>query len=313
MTIRQTLPALATAVALCLPTFAAAQDTPIAETPSADAPATEAPATDTPVAEAPAGEAPDAETVVATVNGTDITLGHMIVLKQRLPEQYRQLPPNILFDGILDQLVQQTLLGQEVEQLSPGSQLTIDIEMRALRANEELSRLSQSAVTDEALQAAYDASYGSAEPGTEYNASHILVATEDEAKALVEEINGGADFAELAKTKSTGPSGPRGGELGWFGEGAMVEPFEVAVKAMEPGSVSAPVQTQFGWHVIKLNETRQATAPALDDVRTELMDQVQRSAIEARIEELTSAADVTRKSSADIDPAVLDDLSLLGE
>ncbi len=313
MTIRQTLPALATAVALCLPTFAAAQDTPAAETPSTDAPAAEAPATDAPVAEAPTGEAPDAETVVATVNGTDITLGHMIVLKQRLPEQYRQLPPNVLFDGILDQLVQQTLLSQEVKQLSAGSQLTIDNEMRALRANEELSRLSAASVTDEAIQAAYDASYGSAEPGMEYNASHILVATEDEAKALVEEINGGADFAELAKTKSTGPSGPRGGELGWFGEGAMVEPFEVAVKAMEPDTVSAPVQTQFGWHVIKLNETRQATAPALDEVRIELMDQVQRSAIEARIEELTSASDVTRKTSTEIDPALLDDLSLLGD
>ncbi len=313
MMIRQTLPTLAIAVALCLPTFAAAQDAPAAETPSTDAPAGEAPATDTPVAEAPAGEAADAETVVATVNGTDITLGHMIVLKQRLPEQYRQLPPNVLFDGILDQLVQQTLLGQEVEQLSAGSQLTIDNEMRALRANEELSQIAQTSVTDEAIQAAYDASYGAAEPGMEYNASHILVATEDEATALVEEINGGADFAELAKTKSTGPSGPRGGELGWFGEGAMVEPFEVAVKAMEPGSVSAPVQTQFGWHVIKLNETRQATAPALDEVRTELMDQVQRSAIEARIEELTSAADVTRKTSTEIDPALLDDLSLLGE
>ena len=316
MIIRQALPALATAVVLWLPTFAAAQDTPAAETPSTDAPATDAPSADapvadTPVAETPAGEALDADTVVATVNGTDITLGHMIVLKQRLPEQYRQLPPDVLFDGILDQLVQQTLLGQQVEDLSTGSRLTIENEERALMANEELTRLAEAAVTDEAVQAAYDASYGSAEPGMEYNASHILVATEDEAKALVEELNGGADFAEVAKTKSTGPSGPRGGELGWFGEGAMVEPFEEAVKALEVGAISEPVQTQFGWHVIKLNETRQATAPALQDVRGELVDQVQRSAIESRIEELTASADVTRKTSAEIDPALLDNLGLL--
>ena len=255
----------------------------------------------------------NAETVVATVNGTELTLGHMITLKQRLPQQYQQLPNDVLFEGILDQLVQQTLLGDTVDALSLGTQLTLENEERALRANEAITRVVAEALTEEALQEAYQETYGSAEPETEYNASHILVATEDEAKALVEALNGGADFAELAKEKSTGPSGPRGGELGWFGTGAMVPPFEEAVITLEAGAVSAPVQTQFGWHVIKLNETRLTNAPALEEVRGELTDMVQRSALEAHIEGLEEGADVTRKTKDDIDPALLNDLSLLGD
>ena len=254
-----------------------------------------------------------ADTVVATVNGQDLTLGHMITLKQRLPQQYQQLPLDVLFDGILDQLVQQTLLGETVDNLSTGTRLTLENEERALRANEAITRVVADAVTDEALKATYEETYGSAEPEKEFNASHILVATEDEAKALVEALNGGADFAELAKEKSTGPSGPRGGNLGWFGTGAMVPPFEEAVLALEVGAVSAPVQTQFGWHVITLNETRLKNAPALQEVRGELTDKVQREALEARIEELQGDAEITRKTKEDIDPALLNDLSLLDD
>ena len=174
-----------------------------------------------------------ADTVVATVNGTDITLGHMIVLRSRLPAQYQQLPAETLFDGILDQLVQQTLLGQTLDTLSKGSLMTIENEERALKASEVIAEISAEAVTDEALQAAYDARFVGVEPGQEYNASHILVETEEEAMALIEELNGGADFATLAQEKSTGPSGPNGGQLGWFGTGAMVKPFEDAVVSME--------------------------------------------------------------------------------
>lgn len=252
-----------------------------------------------------------ADTVVATVNGTEIKVGHMMVLKQRLPAQYQQLPPDVLFNGILDQLVQQTLLGANVEELSFGSQMTLDNESRALRAAEEIQVLSNEALTDEALQAAYEDVYGNAEPEIEFNASHILVESEEEAKALVTELEGGADFAELAMEKSTGPSGPRGGELGWFGLGAMVAPFEEAVATMEVGEVSAPVQTQFGWHVIKLNETRVKDAPPFEQVRAQLADDVRLAAIQARVEELTESAEITRKTAEDIDPALLDNLELL--
>lgn len=252
-----------------------------------------------------------ADTVVATVNSTEITLGHMIVLKQRLPAQYQQLPPNVLFDGIMDQLVQQTLLGETVESLSTAARLSLDNEERALKAAERIQGLSEEAVTDEALQAAYEEAYGSTEPEVEFNASHILVETEDEAKALIAELEGDADFAQLAIDKSTGPSGPRGGELGWFGLGAMVAPFEEAVATMEPGDISTPVQTQFGWHVIKLNETRVKNAPPLEQVQAQLSDEIRRAAIESLVEELTASATVTRATAEEVDPALLDNFELL--
>jgi peptidyl-prolyl cis-trans isomerase C len=252
-----------------------------------------------------------ADTVVATVNGTDITLGHMLVLRQRLPQQYQQLPPEVLFEGILDQLVQQTLLGEQTENLSTVSRVTLDNEERALRAAEEVRRVVDEAMSEEAIQAAYDELYGSADPETEYNASHILVETEEEAAALVTDLEGGADFAELAKEKSTGPSGPRGGELGWFSVGAMVPPFEEAVVALEVGAVSAPVQTQFGWHVIKLNETRTKDAPTIEQVRGELVESVQAGAIETRIEALTETATIVRPELDGIDPTILNDMSIL--
>ncbi|NNE88490.1 MAG: peptidylprolyl isomerase [Silicimonas sp.] len=257
------------------------------------------------------GHEADPNKVVATVDGTDITLGHMIVLKQRLPQQYQQLPPDVLFEGILDQLVQQTLLGQQIETLTNGSKLTLENEERALRASDEIRSIVDAATTDEALQAAYDAAYGSAEPETEYNASHILVETEEAAAELITELEGGADFAELAMENSTGPSGPSGGQLGWFGKGAMVAPFEDAVLATEPGAISGPVQTQFGWHVIKLNETRIKDAPALEEVRGQLVDDASRAAIEARVEELEGDAEITRLTATDVDPALLDSVELL--
>lgn len=251
-----------------------------------------------------------AETVVATVNGTEITLGHMIVLRQRLPQQYAQVPPEQLFSGILDQLVQQTLLGEGVE-LTPGGVYTLDNEGRALRAAQVLQGIAAEATTVEAIEALYEERYANAEPEQEYNASHILVETEDEAAALIEELNGGADFAELAREKSTGPSGPNGGELGWFGKGAMVAPFEAAVVAMEPGDISEPVETQFGWHVVKLNEVRDAAAPELAQVQAELADEIQRTAIEARIEDLLSGAEVDRSVADGIDPALINNIGLL--
>ncbi len=258
-----------------------------------------------------AQDAPSPETVVATVNETEITLGHMIALRARLPQQYQQLPADVLFSGILDQLVQQQLLADTEDGLSPGGQITIDNEARAILANQAIGAIAEAAVTDEALQAAYEEAFASVEPATEFNASHILVETEEEAQALVTELEGGADFAELAMEKSTGPSGPNGGSLGWFGQGAMVEPFELAVTEMEVGAISAPVQTQFGWHVIKLNETRLAEAPPLEAVRAELVDQLQRAAVDARIAELTEAGGVDRSAADALDPTVLNDPALL--
>ncbi len=251
------------------------------------------------------------DTVIATVNGTEITLGHMLVLRARLPQEYQQLEPQVLFDGILDQLVQQTVLGQEAGELDSVNKLLLANEERALLSSQVIAETARAAATEEAIQAVYDAEYANAGGEMEYNASHILVETEDEAKAIVAEIEGGADFATLATERSSGPSGPSGGDLGWFGAGMMVEPFETAVFALEPGQVSAPVQTQFGWHVIRLNETREKPAPTLDEVRDQIVEQIQRAAVEAQVNALQAEADITLPEPGSIDPAVLNDMSLL--
>jgi len=254
--------------------------------------------------------AQDASTVVATVDGTDITLGHMIAMRERLPEQYQSLDDQTLFDGILEQLEQQTALSTEADGLSPEGELVMENERRALLAAEVVEARAAEAVTEEDVQAAYEEAYGNAEPATEYNASHILVETEEEARSLIAELEDGADFAELAKANSTGPSGPSGGDLGWFLPDAMVAEFADAVQEMEPGAISEPVQTQFGWHVIKLNDTRETTPPPLDEVRGEIEGQLQLDAIETIVSDAVDGAEITRPETQ-IDPALLRDTSLL--
>jgi len=291
----------------------------IALAEDAAAPATAAPATEAPAAEAPAAEAPaeamatplSAETVVARVNGIEITLGHMIVLKDRLPAEYQNLPDDVLFRGILDQLIQQTALAQSIEDdLSHRNDLVLENDRRAYLAGAAVDAAMAVPITDEALQAAYDAKYGATEPTKEYHAAHILVATEQEAKGLKAEIDGGADFAGVAMAHSTDGAAASGGDLGWFGAGMMVKEFEDAVVAMAPGTVSDPIQTQFGWHLVKLIDTRSATAPTMESVREELAAGIRQATLEARIAELTDASAVSR-SDEGIDPSVLRDATLL--
>lgn len=259
-----------------------------------------------------AQDTPTVDTVIATVNGKDITLGHMIIARATLPQQYQDLPDEVLYKGILDQLVQQTALADTYDgDLPKRVTLSLENETRSLTAGEVIEGVMAAPVDEEAVKAAYDAQYTDQETGEEYNASHILVETEEEANTIKTALDDGADFAELAREKSTGPSGPGGGSLGWFGAGMMVPSFEAAVVAMEPGAVSAPVETQFGWHVIKLNETRKTEAPALDDVREELELQVRQTLVQTRIEEITNDADVDRMSEQEIDPALIKNIDWL--
>ncbi|MEO1117523.1 MAG: peptidylprolyl isomerase [Pseudomonadota bacterium] len=125
----------------------------------------------------------------------------------------------------------------------------------------------------------------------QFKASHILLETEDEAKAVIVELDGGADFAELAKEKSTGPSGPQGGDLGWFEAGAMVAPFSQAVSELENGKYStAPVQTQFGWHVILRQESRKAEAPAFEELKDRLKQGMEQQQFQDYFETLKAEA-----------------------
>lgn len=257
-------------------------------------------------------QAQDANTVVATVNGKSITLGHMIVARAILPEQYQQLPNEVLFEGILKQLVEQTLLAGAFDGTLPKRiPISLENEQRSLIAGETLEVVLSQALSEDAVKAAYDAQFADAEPSKEYNASHILVETEEEALAIQAGVDGGADFATVAKEKSTGPSGPNGGSLGWFGKGAMVPSFEAAVVGLEVGAVSAPVQTQFGWHVIILNETRNTSAPELDAVRVEIEGTLRQEAVTTKIEELREAATIDQSGVEVIDPSILSDLSIV--
>lgn len=260
-----------------------------------------------------AEDKPGADTVIASVNGTEITLGHMILVQQNLPQQYQTLPSDVLFNGILDQIIQQTVLAQSApEGDSRLVRLSIDNERRALKAGEVLQVAVESAINDVAVQELFDAKYADGTGGREFNASHILVETEEKALELIALLEGGADFAELAKEHSTGPSGPNGGQLGWFGEGMMVPPFEKAVLEMAVGAISVPVKTQFGWHVIKLNDARTKAAPTLDEVRAPIEGELENAAIDARIKELTDAAKIV-KDGTDIDPALVKRADLLTE
>jgi peptidyl-prolyl cis-trans isomerase C len=257
-------------------------------------------------------DAPTLDTVVATVGDREITLGHMLALRITLPEQYNQIPSDILFKGVLDQIVQQELLSQTHEgALSDVSQLRLDNERRAITAAEVIGKITEGAVTEEALQQAYDNEYDEAAEETEYRASHILLETENEARALIGEIAGGANFAALAQEHSTGPSGPSGGDLGWFSEGMMVPEFENAVTGLEVGEVSEPVQTQFGWHVIKLNETRAKARPDLAEVRDELADTLRRQSLDAEVARIEAGMKVDRSGSEGMDAALINRFDLL--
>ena len=264
-----------------------------------------------------AQDAPTRDTVVATVNGTEITLGEMIQSAAQLPPEYQQLPPDVLFQGVMDQLIQQQLLADTVTEVPGRVDISLQNIRRQLLAGEVVNQITMDAAGDDAVKGAYDAATAGAAPVTEYNAAHILVATEEEALAVIARIEGGEDFATLAQEVSldTG-SGASGGELGWFSAGMMVPDFEQAVVSLTEagvnGAISPPVQSQFGWHIVRLNETRPKAPATLDEMRPQLQDQIRGEAIQARIDELTAAATIVRPEPGAIDPAIITNLDLLG-
>ena len=255
-----------------------------------------------------------AETVIATVNGENITLGQMIAARKALPEQYQQLPDDVLFKGLLEQLIQQTAMAQVGEKNKTQlDDLNVENQKRAYFSGQVLEAAASAAVTEEALKKAYDEKYAKAVPAKEYDASHILVKTEEEAKAIKAELDKGGDFAAIAKEKSEDKgTAANGGSLGWFGLGMMVKPFEDAVVALEKGKTSDPVKSDFGWHIIHLNDVRDAAVPKFEDVKAELEGDLRQKAVEAKVKELTDAAKVEKKDDG-VDPAILKNLALIGQ
>ncbi|MFK7868150.1 MAG: peptidylprolyl isomerase [Roseobacter sp.] len=255
---------------------------------------------------------PDPSTVVVTVNGVEITIGHMIIAAASLPEQYQQLDAQTLYDGILNQIVQQEALAQNFDQsLPPRVVYSLENEQRSLVAGEVVNTMMNVDLDEARIQEIYDEAYGSIEAEDEFNAAHILVETEEEAIAIKQALDEGANFSQTARESSIGPSGPGGGELGWFSSGMMVPPFEAAAIALEAGEVSDPVQTQFGWHVILLNEVRKSNVPTLEDARAEIENDIRREIGNAAIEAAAASADVVVTPFDGWDASVIRRLDLL--
>jgi peptidyl-prolyl cis-trans isomerase C len=248
----------------------------------------------------PHGFAQDQESnpdeVVARVDGTPITRGQLDLAEDELGPDLAQLPSETRNEVVLQYVVELTLLAEAareagLEDTDQYKRLSRYYELRALR-DVFFQQEIRANVTDEAAQQLYDERIGSAEPEAEVRARHILVETEDEAKAIIEQLNDGADFAELAQQESTGPSAANGGDLGFFSKEQMVTPFAEAAFAMETGEISEPVKTRFGWHVIKVEEKRDREPPKFADIKEQLKSSLIRQQLQTRMTELRDAANV---------------------
>lgn len=252
------------------------------------------------------------KTVLVSVNGENITVGNIISFQSRLSDQYQSMEDSVLFDGILKQLIQQTILSQKVNIHSDRIKYALENQTRAFLSTELVGNLSETEVIESEIESLYVKFSTDIERKKEYNASHILVETETEAEELLLRLKNGADFSELAKTYSTGPSGAQGGNLGWFGQGAMVPTFENAVIKLKIDEVSVPVQTQFGWHLIKLNDVRKTPVPTIEQVRKELITEIKKKKIDFEMSKIIDSADVIY-SDLEIDPKIIREVSMLND
>lgn len=267
--------------------------------------ATEAPADGAGATEAAEGEgegapAPMAEisaaTVLATVDGREITLGELISLRANLPDEYQALPDEVLYEGLLNQLIDQSILEAEGREEGIGDRLDVALslvnQIRAVLAEAYIIEAVDAELTDERLMAEYEARFAEVEPVEEVRARHILVATEEQASELKSMLDEGADFAELAMEHGTDGTAPRGGDLGFFVHADMVPEFADAAFAMEAGTISEPVQSPFGWHLIKLEERRDREAPPFEAVRPMLEDELGRAISLEIMERLRGDAEI---------------------
>lgn len=248
----------------------------------------------------------DLELSLVKVGETEIKLGHVLAMVSVLPEPQRSLPPEQVFYGSLNRLIQQEAVAQSMTEIPVMLEMQLENERRSLLTSRAVEAMrDEVSVSDAAIEAEYRDRFESAASKREFRAAHILVKTQEKAQMLANELAAGGDFDALARTHSIGPTGPNGGNLGWFGPGRMVAPFEDAVRALQVGQVSPPVETQFGWHVILLNETRIPNLPSLAEVRAELEQHLWQLAYDARLEALIDAVPVVQMDLSSIDPAMI--------
>jgi peptidyl-prolyl cis-trans isomerase C len=250
----------------------------------------------TPAAPAPAVAA-DPAAVVATVDGENVTEGDLALALQGLEQQFANLSPEQRRAAALSALIEIRLLAAQAEEegLDDGEafqrQMTF-LRERALHSAFIEQQIAAS-VTDEEVRARYDQEIANTPPSNEVRARHIIVDSEEKAQELITELDGGADFEELARENSTDGAAAQGGDLGYFGQGQMVPEFEQAAFAMDVGAHSSePIQTQFGWHVLKVEDKRQQQPPAFEQVGPQIRSVLLRERYFETVEEVREAADV---------------------
>lgn len=287
---RAFLAALLATSYLVSPLALSAQETTTDEAATSDA---------APEVEAEAPAPSDPNLVVASINGEDVTLGDLILLRVTLdPQRVASIPPEQLYNDLVVQATNKILLRQAAVRAEMQDRKTVakwlafqrDGILSDVYASERVSEL----LNEDLIAEEYQKRFVEADRPMEWSANHILVQDEEEAKNLTELARAeGADFEQLAKDNSKGPSAPQGGALGWFRAGQLVPEFQATVETLKPGGVSDPVQTQFGWHVIRLNETREAPPPALGQVQRELVELLTAQITESVVNALRDSGEVT--------------------
>ncbi len=279
----------------------------------AQAPRPAAPAAPT---AAPAGPAEE-DTILARIDGEPLRLSDVIATAEEvLPAELRAMPPAMLMQmlppEVKRQLLERAITERALVQAArrQGLDKEPDIARRLRRAEDQelqqalLSREVQGRVTEAAVRARYDQNAGNQQADEEVRARHILVATETEARQILTELQNGGDFAALARSKSQDPGSRDGGDLGFFKQGDMVPEFAAAAFALQAGQLSpAPVRSPFGWHVIKVEERRRATARPFDEVKQELREAMLQEEVTAAVQRIRTAASVERLDQPPAPPA----------
>ena len=245
--------------------------------------------------------------IVANVNNEDISLETMIHAMNELPPEIQSQPFMSYYEDLLERVIDIKLFAQEGKKMKldeePSVRAAIDFVIEKVLMQAFLSKYVQENIKEENIKASYNNFIADETSREEIKASHILMDTESEAIDVINMLNDGDDFAELAKNKSTGPSGPSGGDLGWFKRGQMVPPFEKAAFSLNKNEITQrPVQTQFGWHVIKIFDKRIPEAPSYESMKSKLIQDLERKIVSKKIQDLRNDALIEKLSSSELEP-----------
>jgi peptidyl-prolyl cis-trans isomerase C len=246
--------------------------------------------------------AEDANPVLVKVNGAEIRQSDVTLAEEELGPSLAQMDPATKKENVLAFLIDMKIVAKAAEDKKiedrPDFKARLAFTRNRLLMDNLLAAEGKAATTDEAMKKVYDEAAKQIEGEQEVHARHILVETEDEAKAIEAELKKGADFAELAKTKSKDPGAADGGDLGFFTKDQMVPEFSAVAFTLEPGKISDPVKSQFGWHVIKVEEKRNRKAPDFEQVKAQIETYVTRKAQAEYVAKLREAAKVERMDQA---------------